>query len=68
MSEHKPDLNVSQIIRDYPDCPQREMALDLLRKGHLDLAQAWLDALDDIIQHGQAKFAPSQSEVDKKSA
>ncbi|SFL36911.1 hypothetical protein [Shimia haliotis] len=48
------ELKVSEIIRDFPDCPQREMALRALRKGHSDLAQEWLAALAQMIDEGRA--------------
>lgn len=51
------DPNIKQtrdmLIHEYPDCPQRDMALQLLRRGHLEQAQAWIGALDDLRQNGQ---------------
>ena len=43
-----------RIREAYPDCPQRDVALHLVRQGHMDQAQAWLDALDDLRQRGQS--------------
>ena len=48
---------VRYILDHYPDCPQRDMALNILRKGNVDLAEAWLDALDEMIAKGQSVLA-----------
>lgn len=57
MSEQneKRDL-VRDLLANYPDCPQREMALNLVRRGLVDQAKAWIDALDDLQQRGQSKL------------
>lgn len=47
-------MKVADIVREYPDCPQREMALRALRKGHLDLAEEWLASLRNMIEEGRA--------------
>ncbi|MEQ9696103.1 hypothetical protein [Shimia sp. SDUM112013] len=41
-------------MQEYPDCPQREMALQLLRRGHLEQAHAWIDALDQMRAGGKS--------------
>ncbi|PHO02819.1 hypothetical protein CSC82_16800 [Rhodobacteraceae bacterium 4F10] len=63
------ELNIRQTkdqwLDLYPDCPQREMALQLLRRGHIEQAQAWIDALIDLRNTGQsnlfASAAPAKS-------
>lgn len=44
---------VGDLLANYPDCPQREMALNLVRRGLMDQAQAWIDALNDLQNRGQ---------------
>ena len=53
MSGQKNKAFIERVLANYPDCPQREMALQLVRKGHAELAQAWIDALDDLRANGQ---------------
>lgn len=52
---------IDTLLSDYPDCPQREMALHLVRKGHLDQALAWVEALDELRQNGQTDLFTSLS-------
>ncbi len=47
-------LKVADIIKEYPDCPQREMALRAFRKGHFDAADEWLASLSNMIEEGRA--------------
>ncbi len=61
-------MKVSDIVRDYPDCPQREMALYALRKGHMDLAQEWLRELQDMISEGRATIERHRLIDDKRRA
>ena len=49
----KQQLSLRDILDNYPDCPQRDMAVRMFRKGKLDLAQAWIDALEQKQQEGQ---------------
>lgn len=55
--------SVRYILDNYPDCPQRDMALNILRKGNVDLAEAWLDALDEMIAKGQSALAADDTQV-----
>ncbi|SFM30876.1 hypothetical protein [Shimia aestuarii] len=55
--------SVRYILDNYPDCPQRDMALNILRKGNVDLAEAWLDALDEMIAKGQSALAADDTKV-----
>lgn len=57
-------LNVKTIRSTYPDCPQREMALGLLRDGNTAQAVAWLKKLDELLQAGRsAQFSPNRQAV-----
>ncbi|WP_270726165.1 hypothetical protein [Shimia sp. Alg240-R146] len=58
-------LKVSDILQDFPDCPQREMALRALRKGHEDLAGEWLKALTAMVSEGRARIEADRL-VDQK--
>lgn len=60
MTNPKQALTVRYIIDNYPDCPQRQMALGLFRDGRTEQAEAWLDALDEFIEKGRATFAEEQ--------
>lgn len=52
MQSEKRQLKLADILENYPDCPQRDMALRMFRKGKHDLAQAWIDALEELQQEG----------------
>ncbi len=56
MPELSSELKVAQIVQDYPDCPQRDMALSLLRRGQVDMARAWLAALDELMANGRSQL------------
>lgn len=47
---------IKDLLSNFPDCPQREMALNLLRRGLLDQAQAWIDVLTELQSRGQSEF------------
>lgn len=47
---------INDLLSNFPDCPQREMALTLLRRGLVDQAQAWIDALNELRDRGQSEF------------
>ncbi|TCK98848.1 hypothetical protein BXY66_4090 [Shimia isoporae] len=64
----KSDLKVTDILSAYPDCPQREMALRALRKGHPDLALEWLNALQDMIADGRASIERDRLVAQKRRA
>ncbi|WP_204113216.1 hypothetical protein [Shimia biformata] len=68
MSQLDTSIDVHQIRENYPDCPQREMALNLLRRGHVDQCRAWLEALDRMIEDGQAQFQRDDSSTDRRRA
>ena len=55
--------SVRYILDHYPDCPQRDMALNILRKGNVDLAEAWLDALDEMIAKGKSVLAADEAQT-----
>ena len=55
------DLSPKAIRKAYPDCPQREMALGLLREGKLAQAEAWLKTLDQLIRNGQTELLEKTS-------
>jgi len=44
---------VRDLLANFPDCPQCEMALKLVRRGLLDQAQAWIETLNDLQIRGQ---------------
>ncbi|MGR3712974.1 MAG: hypothetical protein ACU0A6_07635 [Shimia sp.] len=48
------EFTVSEILRDYPDCPQREMALRALRKGHTAATAEWLEVLRGLMDEGNS--------------
>ncbi|SHK20432.1 hypothetical protein SAMN05444000_12218 [Shimia gijangensis] len=50
---------ISDLLENYPDCPQREMALNLVRRGLVDQAQAWVDALKELQFRGQSELFSS---------
>ena len=68
MDGQKTGLSAKSIRRAYPDCPQREMALGLLREGKVAQAEAWLKTLDQLIRKGQSKFLSGQENTVKRSA
>ncbi|MEP2533608.1 hypothetical protein [Shimia sp.] len=62
MREQRRSTEVQYILLNYPDCPQRDMALKVLRQGDMDLANAWLDALDDMMARGHSLTDKQRSE------
>lgn len=68
MESPKSKLNVKSIREAYPECPQREMALGLLREGKVAQAEVWLKTLDQLIRRGQSKFLTGQDGSAKRSA
>lgn len=65
MTTQKPELNVRTIRKVYPDCPQREIALGLMREGKLAQAEAWLMTLDQLIRRGQASPTDHDEALDE---
>ena len=49
----KRQLSLRDILDNYPDCPQRDMAVRMFRVGKHDLAQAWIEALEQKQLEGQ---------------
>ncbi len=47
---------IADLLANYPDCPQREMALNLVRRGLIDQAQAWVEALNELQSRGQSEL------------
>lgn len=47
---------IKYLLSNFPDCPQREMALNLVRRGLVDQAQAWVDALNELQSRGQSEL------------
>lgn len=61
-------LTPKAIRKAYPDCPQREMALGLLREGKLAQAESWLRTLDRLIRNGQEDLDDEAAVAGKNSA
>lgn len=62
MSDSEKTLTAGYIVDNYPDCPQRQMALRLFRNGRIEQAEAWLDALDELIENGRSEFMREQGQ------
>lgn len=59
---------VADVLREYPDCPQREMALRALRDGRDELAAEWLSALQELIEEGRARIESNRLVEEKRRA
>ncbi len=68
MRSESQDLTPKAIRNAYPDCPQREMALGLLREGKLAQAEAWLKTLDQLIRNGKTGLAEKVTATGVRSA